>query len=95
MRCVLYSSSKVSTAINQIDNNKACYLTVNGSLTYFDHAMVLIGYHKYSYESGWWIFKSKSYAYFFEVADGWDTSHSQFFDPNLSNELSMDFIYLS
>ncbi|MDE5545929.1 MAG: hypothetical protein K2I88_00540 [Anaeroplasmataceae bacterium] len=42
----LKETSKVSTIINQIDNNKACYLSVNGSLTYYDHAMVLLGVSK-------------------------------------------------
>lgn len=91
----LRETDTVSTAAIQINNNKACYLSVNNSYTYYDHAMVVLGYRKYSYESGWWIFKTKNYAYYLEVADGWDTSHSYFFDPYLNPYLIKNFIYLN
>lgn len=80
-------SSSVSSALNNIAN-KAVFLGINNSSTYGDHGVVIVGYYKYSYKSGWWIFSSTKYAYFYEIADGWNSS-AQFFDPNTSANPSM------
>lgn len=72
---------------------RACYLSVNNSYTYQNHAMVLLGYRKYSCETGWWIFKSRKYAYFLQVADGWSASQSVYFDPQMNPYLDINCIY--
>lgn len=55
--------------------------------------MVLLGYRKYSCETGWWIFKSRKYAYFLQVADGWSASQSVYFDPQMNPYLDINCIY--
>ena len=85
-------SSSVSSALNNI-SNKAVFLGINNSSTYGNHGVAIVGYYKYSYKSGWWIFSSTKYAYFYEIADGWNSS-AQFFDPNTSAKPSMWAYYL-
>lgn len=88
------STDSLNSAIDSIDEGKAVYLGINGSSTYEDHAVVLFGYQKYSYTTGWWIFKKTHYAYFFEVADGWSSS-SIYFDPNTEANPSLNYLILS
>lgn len=82
-----------SNALDSLHENKVAFMGINGSSTYKDHGVVLMGYQKYSYESGWWIFTSTKYAYFYEIADGWSDS-SKFFDPNTEANPSLTAIYL-
>ncbi|MDE6656673.1 MAG: hypothetical protein K2J85_06765 [Anaeroplasmataceae bacterium] len=91
----LRETDTISTAVIQINNNRASYISVSNSFTYLSHAMVVVGYRKYSYESGWWVFKTKHFAYYLEVADGWSSNRSYFFDPYLNAELDVNFIYLN
>lgn len=86
-------TSTVSTAISSIDSGKAVYLSLNNSSTYGNHGVSLIGYRKYSYKSGWWIFSSTKYAYFYQIADGWNDA-AQYFDPNTSANPSINFCVL-
>lgn len=85
-------SSSVTSALNNI-SSKAVFLGINNSSTYGNHGVVIVGYYKYSYTTGWWIFSSTKYAYFYEIADGWNTS-SRIFDPNTSASPSMWAYYL-
>ncbi len=85
-------SSSISSALANIAN-KAVLLGINNSSTYGDHGVAVVGYYKYSYKSGWWIFNSTKYAYFYEIADGWGSS-ACFFDPNTSAKPNLCAYYL-
>ncbi len=89
---VSYTSS-IEEAISSIDNGKAAYMAINNSSTYCNHGVVLIGYQMYSYKTGWWIFKSTHYVYFYEIADGWRKS-PRYFDPNTDANPSLHFSIL-
>ena len=89
------STTSISNVLSLIDNNKACYLTINNSSTYGNHGVVIIGYQKYSYKSGWWIFSSTKYAYFYELADSWSSTSSMYFDPNTSASPTLTACYMA
>ena len=86
-------TSVISAVINYLEERKACYFSIHGSTTYNNHAVVLLGYRVYSYESGWWIFKKVHDAYFYKIADGWDTT-PKYFDPNTGAKLDLEVTYL-
>lgn len=67
----LYGGSGI-TAVN---NNLPFVLCTSSSSNagYGNHLMAGCGYQIYSKTSGWWIFKTTSYKYFYELRDG----HSQ------------------
>ena len=69
-------------------------MSINGSSTYGNHGVSLIGYYEYSYKSGWWIFSSTKYAYFYEIADNWTSASSKFFDPNTDASPTLKACYL-
>ncbi len=89
---VSYTSS-IEEAISSIDNGKAAYMSITNSSTYGNHGVVLIGYQMYSYKTGWWIFKSTHYVYFYEIADGW-RDVPKYFDPNTDANPSLCFCVL-
>ncbi len=74
-------------------------LVVSDSSTYKNHAMACIGYKKYKYKSGWWIFSSTKYAHFVEVDDGhsysdYNLGKSIWYDPNgTSSSKETFFVY--
>ena len=93
----------------QLDTNCACVISVQGSSTYGNHAMGLYGYVKYTYTSGWWIFKTTKDKYFYVVDDGHSYKQGNsnytynfvgvntpvcYFDPNTDAEPSLTFFYL-
>lgn len=90
----VYLTDSVTSAVDSINTGKAVYMAINGSSTYQDHAVVLLGYQKYSYTTGWWVFKKTHYVYFYEIADGWKVS-SNYFDPNTDANPSMEYLILS
>ncbi len=75
-----------------LDNGQAVYLSIGGSSTYGNHGVALVGYEKYSYKSGWWIFGSTKYVYFFAINDGHNLS-LQYFDPNTSANPTLTYCY--
>ncbi len=85
-------TTNFSTIQMSIDNGRAVYLSISGSSTYGNHGVSLIGYEKYSYKTGWWIFQSTNYAYFFAIGDGRNIS-LQYFDPNTSANPSLTYCY--
>lgn len=88
-------TTNVSTVTNSIWLNRVCYLSINGSSTYGNHGVAVVGYHKYSKETK--INNSYSimeYKYFYEIADGWNYS-SRIFDPNTSAKPQLNFYYLA
>lgn len=87
------STTTISNVLSLIGNNRACYLAINNSSTYGNHGTVIIGYQKYSYTTGWWVFSSTKYAYFYELADSWNTT-SMYFDPNTSASPSLTACYM-
>jgi len=62
-------SSSFGDAKGSLRSGKALLIGVNNSATYGNHGMTVIGYIKYTYKSGWWIFSSTKTAYFFAVDD--------------------------
>lgn len=88
------TTSSISDVLTYVENGKACYMSINGSSTYGNHGVSLIGYYKYSYKSGWWIFSSTKYAYFYEIADNWTSASSKFFDPNTDASPTLKACYL-
>ncbi len=85
--------SNVSKAIEAIDEGHAVHLSIAGSSTYKNHGVVLIGYQKYTYEGGWWVFSSTKDAYFYQIADGWH-NEPMYFDPNTNASPSLHFSIL-
>ncbi len=75
-----------------LDNGNAVFLGVNNSSTYGNHAMCILGYSKYSYTSGWWVFAETHVKYFYLVDDG-HHGGPLYFDPNWEPRLVVDFIY--
>lgn len=75
-----------------LDNENAVFVGVNNSSTYGNHAMCTLGYSKYSYTSGWWIFAETHVKYFLLVDDGHHDG-PLYFDPNWEPRLIIDFIY--
>lgn len=65
------TSSFDSNVKYQLNTNKACVISVDGSTSYPSHAMGLYGYVEYEYTSGWWIFKTTKTKYFYVVDDGY------------------------
>lgn len=87
-------TSTVTTAISALENGEAVYLSLNNSSTYGNHGVALIGYQEYSYTTGWWIFSQTKYAYFYQIADGWNDS-AMYFDPNTDASPSISFCVLN
>ena len=85
-------TTSISSILSNI-NKKAVFLGINNSTTYGNHGVVIVGYHKYSYKSGWWIFATTKYAYFYVIADGWSTV-PKIFDPNTGANPTMWAYYL-
>lgn len=68
-------------------NHKAQFLSVSNSSSYKNHSMVCLGFKKYTYKSGWWIFSSTKSAYFLNVDDGhsiseYNSGKTIWYDPN-------------
>lgn len=80
-------------ALNSLSKDKAVLMGVNNSISYSSsHAVALLGYYKYTYKSGWWIFSSTKTAYFYAINDGYNPY--AYFDPNCNSKLSFEFLYL-
>lgn len=77
-------TSSFENAKSSLRNGKAMVIGVNGSETYVDHGMTIIGYLKYTYESGWWIFATTKTAYFFAVDDCWGTADGNAYSNHIS-----------
>ena len=75
--------NSVTEALPNLRNGIPSYLSIQGSSSYGNHGVCLIGYREYSYTTGWWIFETTHYAYFFQIADGRNTK-PVYFDPNTS-----------
>ena len=78
----------LSAAFGRVLQQKPVFLGINGSTTYFDHAVVLMGYRLYEYTEGWWIFARTYSISFLEVADGW-YNDSKFLDINTDSNITM------
>ncbi|MBR5899922.1 MAG: hypothetical protein IKZ38_00840, partial [Clostridia bacterium] len=79
----------LTTAIGYVIQEKAVILGMNGSTSYNNHAVVLIGYRLYEYTEGWWIFANTYNAYFLEIADGW-ANNSRYLDLNTGSNIFME-----
>ena len=79
----------LSAAFGRVLQQKPVFLGINGSTTYIDHAVVLMGYRLYEYTEGWWIFANTYNAYFLEIADGW-ANNSRYLDLNTGSNIFME-----
>ena len=74
-------------------------LIAKNSSRYGTHSMACLGYRKYSYTSGWWIFSSTKTAYLFNVDDGqsfqrYNAGESVWYDPEAySSSLETFYVY--
>ena len=84
----IHFANSITEALPNLRNGIPSYLSIQGSSTYGNHGVCLIGYREYSYTSGWWIFETTKYAYFYQIADGWNDEFV-YFDPNTSASLSL------
>ena len=77
--------------MNSLDNGYAVFCGLANSQTYGTHAVTLLGYRKYTYTTGVWIFQKTHTAYFYYIDDG--RGNICYFDPNASSSLSLEYIY--
>ena len=77
------TTTSFATAKEYLDNGRAVFLGMNDSTTYGDHAVALLGYELYSYTSGWWIFETTDYFYYYLIDDGW-SDLPVYFDVDVS-----------
>lgn len=80
-------TQELTYALSHISSEAVC-LIINKSKTYKNHAVVVLGYHEYSCTTGWWIFSSTKFIYFYEIADGW-SEELKIFDPNVVSSISL------
>ncbi len=88
-------TTSISEVTTKIYTNRCSVLTISNSGTYSNHAVAVIGYHKYSKEKK--IndsFSIVEYKYFYEIADGWHYT-SKIFDPNTPASPILNFYYLA
>ncbi|MDE5546899.1 MAG: hypothetical protein K2I88_05490, partial [Anaeroplasmataceae bacterium] len=87
------TSTNFSDIMDRLQNGRAVFMGVSGSQTFGgDHAVALLGYYKYTYKSGVWIFAQTKTAYFYVIDDG-QIEAVTYFDPNCNSKLSYEFIY--
>ncbi|MDE6661436.1 MAG: hypothetical protein K2J93_06410, partial [Anaeroplasmataceae bacterium] len=87
------TSTNFADVMERLQNGQAVFMGVSGSETFGgDHAVALLGYYRYSYTSGVWIFAQTKTAYFYVIDDGQIDSVT-YFDPNCNSKLSYEFIY--
>ena len=86
-------STNFADVMTSLQNGQAVFMGVSGSKTFGgDHAVALLGYYKYTYKSGVWIFAQTKTAYFYIIDDG-QIEAVTYFDPNCNSKLSYEFIY--
>ena len=89
----LKMTTSLSNVIESLQQGRAVFMGVSNSISYVeDHAVALLGYQKYSYKTGVWIFEKTHIAYFFLIDDG-QSDFECYFDPNCNSNLSYEFIY--
>lgn len=87
-------STNFADVMESLQAGRAVFMGVSGSKTFGgDHAVALLGYFKYSYKSGVWIFAQTKTAYFYVIDDGRIDSET-YFDPNCNSKLSYEFLYI-
>lgn len=89
----LKMTTSLSNVIESLQQGRAVFMGVSNSISYVeDHAVALLGYRKYSYKTGVWVFEKTHIAYFFLIDDG-QSDFECYFDPNCNSNLSYEFIY--
>lgn len=84
-----------SSTLEFLDAGYAVWAGIrNGDSYGNNHAVTLIGYKRYTYKDGWWIFAQTKTAYFFLVDDGIVNNYT-YFDPNANSRVSYEFIVWS
>ena len=88
------TTTNFADVMERLQNGQAVFMGVAGSKTFGgNHAVALLGYYRYSYKSGVWIFAQTKTAYFYVIDDG-QIDGITYFDPNCNSKLSYEFIYL-
>lgn len=89
----LKMTTSLSNVIESLQQGRAVFMGISNSTSYVeDHAVALLGYQKYSYKTGVWIFEKTHIAYFLLIDDG-QINSVIYFDPNCNSNLSYEFIY--
>ena len=89
----LKMTTSLSNVIESLQQGRAVFMGISNSTSYVeDHAVALLGYQKYSYKTGVWIFEKTHIAYFLLIDDG-QINSVIYFDPNCNSKLVHEFIY--
>lgn len=87
------TSTNFSDVMSSLEKGRAVFMGISNSQTFSTgHAVAFLGYRKYTYKSGVWIFSSTKTAYFYMIDDG-HTGGVSYFDPNCNSKVSFEFIY--
>lgn len=79
-------------AKNSIDSGKAVVLGIENGTQNEKHAVCLIGYYEYKQTTGWWLWETTDYYYFFEIASGGLFNNLTYYDPYMYSS-SLRFAY--
>lgn len=89
----LNKSTNFSDVITTLQDGRGVFMGIANSQTYpGNHAVALLGYKKYSYKTGVWIFQQTHIAYFYLIDDA-KTITEIYFDPNCNSKVYYEFIY--
>ena len=87
-------STNLSDVISSLASGRAVFMGIANSQSYgAAHAVSLLGYYKYTYKTGVWIFAQTHTAYFFLIHSSQD-NNIVYFDPNCNSKAVYEFIYV-
>lgn len=88
------TATSFADVMTSLQENRAVFMGIKNSQSFAEnHAVALIGYRRYSYKTGFWVFQQTHTAYYFMIDDG-QTGSITYFDPNCNSKLSYEFIYV-
>ena len=80
------------TAFDNIEANRSCVMGIEGSATYGNHGVAVMGYYHYYRETQLSDYYKMESKYFYLIADGWN-NEPVIFDPNVGSP-KLNFWYL-
>lgn len=89
---VSYTTLK-AVALNSINEGKAVLLGINGSSSYHNHGVTIVGYQQYGLFKPIDSFNFVGQKHFFLVADNWH-KESRYFDPNTDAKPALSYCIL-
>lgn len=88
------TTSPVEAMQQVAERDVSCFMLINTSSTYGDHAVAVMGYYIYCKDVKVGFGTYKSVHFFYVIADGWD-SVPRIFDPNTSADPDLHFVYIN